>query len=331
MRSKLFYCFLLFAYEALASSDFDFESAEDYYRLSNFINEKGGEVKNKARQARIVGGALSPKPLPFLGAIRLKSANDYHYCAGGLISRTHVVTAAHCILPQMKSVPSLLSARFNVTHINDNFNAVDIDIAKVKTHPQFNPNNFYNDIAVLTLAKPAPEHMVGTEKSVIRLPTKSKKSKVEGRFAAVAGWGVTRPPQAGDLNANDLHYLILQVMPNDYCVDVYRGIVNPQFCNCQLCAGGKKMKDACQGDSGAPMWTMEPDGYPTLAGVVSTGTGCGIPDRPGIYTNVDSYVDWLKKVMLDEPKSSRPVVRNSNRRRNRNPSNFFFRGPSRRF
>ena len=224
----------------------------------------------------------------------------------------------------MKSNPSLLTTRFNVSYINDDLNAIDINVAKIVTHPRFNHNNFYNDIAVLTLERAAPELMAGKERSVIRLPDAGKPSKVEGRFAAVAGWGVTRPPQPGDLNSNNLHYLILHVMPNDYCVDVYRGIVNPRFCDCQLCAGGKKMKDACQGDSGAPMWTMETDGYPKLAGVVSTGTGCGIPDRPGIYTNVESYVDWIKTQMKDNSPSPSLPHRRRNRNRSRNRNKFFW-------
>ena len=32
-----------------------------------------------------------------------------------------------------------------------------------------------------------------------------------------------------------------------------------------------------------------------LVGIVSRGKGCGLKNRPGIYTRVESYLDWIKK------------------------------------
>ena len=31
-----------------------------------------------------------------------------------------------------------------------------------------------------------------------------------------------------------------------------------------------------------------------LVGIVSRGKGCGLKNRPGIYTRVESYLDWIK-------------------------------------
>ncbi|XP_075232227.1 trypsin-3-like [Lycorma delicatula] len=46
--------------------------------------------------------------------------------------------------------------------------------------------------------------------------------------------------------------------------------------------------DACQGDSGGPVTC---DGV--LVGITSWGTGCGMNDFPGVYTNVSYYRDWI--------------------------------------
>ena len=35
------------------------------------------------------------------------------------------------------------------------------------------------------------------------------------------------------------------------------------------------------------------DGRPILRGIVSFGKGCGRPGLPGIYTRVNTYLDWI--------------------------------------
>nr|XP_027204509.1 putative uncharacterized protein DDB_G0277255 isoform X2 [Dermatophagoides pteronyssinus] len=76
-------------------------------------------------------------------------------------------------------------------------------------------------------------------------------------------------------------------------------LIERQFC-AGLYEGGK---DACRGDSGGPMLErlLTYDSINNrmieqyrVVGIVSAGIGCALPKLPGIYTRVESYLDWIE-------------------------------------
>lgn len=74
------------------------------------------------------------------------------------------------------------------------------------------------------------------------------------------------------------------------CNVAYQGYVGQSMICAGFDSGGQ---DACNGDSGGPLFYLNDDNYFIVAGVVSWGAGCARPGYPGVYTEVADYRDWV--------------------------------------
>lgn len=69
-----------------------------------------------------------------------------------------------------------------------------------------------------------------------------------------------------------------------------------------ICAGSSFTKGTCFGDSGGPL-VWQRDGQRKLLGVVSWGTGCGVPGRYDVFASVASYRAAIEALMAAESAS----------------------------
>ncbi|XP_058567930.1 testisin-like isoform X4 [Neofelis nebulosa] len=103
-----------------------------------------------------------------------------------------------------------------------------------------------------------------------------------------------------------------QVLPAPYLLqEVQVGIIDTTMCNYlytqplvrydiwgdTVCAGDSQGgKDSCFGDSGGPL-ACEKRGVWIQVGIVSWGSGCGSPNRPGVYTNISRHFNWIRMLV----------------------------------
>uniref|UniRef100_A0A8C3SKN8 Serine protease 56 n=1 Tax=Chelydra serpentina TaxID=8475 RepID=A0A8C3SKN8_CHESE len=235
-----------------------------------------------AAQGKIVGGSVAPRGAwPWLVSVRL---GGELMCGGVLVGDSWVLTAAHCFA----GWPGRWwGGDYDLARWDEGEQVLPVN--RIITHPKFNPKTFHGDVALLELARPvAPSAWL----SPVCLPD-GPEEPGPGTPCYIAGWGSLY--QEGP-SAEVVMEARVPVLSQDACRSALGKelLTNAMFCAGYL-AGGI---DSCQGDSGGPL-TCQEAGLPpsVLYGITSWGDGCGEQGKPGVYTRVTAFADWIRRQM----------------------------------
>ncbi|XP_018568826.1 serine protease 7-like [Anoplophora glabripennis] len=251
------------------------------------------------------GGETELYEFPWMALLEYKNPSNRRRfsCGGVIISKRYVLTAAHCVGQFSQRVGELVNVRLGEWDLRQEVDCIrvggskycnkppqDFGVSDILIHPDHQKrfSKGAGDIALIRLNR----NITYSEFiKPICLPFPAESSAV-GDTTVVAGWGQTENATHSPVKLK----VEIPVVDRSLCVSSFPSL----DIRTQICAGGKKGKDSCFGDSGGPLMKMSKHTLQWYVdGIISFGQRCGEEGSPGVYTNVSEYLDWIMEHIRD--------------------------------
>ncbi|XP_053317812.1 transmembrane protease serine 11C-like [Spea bombifrons] len=242
------------------------------------LNFTGCGVGGPTLSGKIVGGtAASLGAWPWQASLHV---NGYHKCGASLISDSWLVAAAHCfnVFSNANQWTVVLGTIYSSS-------GTRLQVQEIIIHENYTMLTQRNDIALLKLSVP-----LNFTKYVrpVCLPETSDVFP-DNSSCYVTGWGALKE---GGGPSSILQQAEVKIISTAQCssAEMYGNKIGPSM----ICAGYVEgTVDSCQGDSGGPLVAKQSSGTWVLAGIVSFGYGCALPNKPGVYARVSYLRNWI--------------------------------------
>ncbi|XP_078047567.1 chymotrypsin-2-like [Augochlora pura] len=236
---------------------------------------------------RIVGGRYARKnQFPFMAVVhRLMGKGYISQCGGTIVTQRWVLTAGHCVAEEPRKFFVLFGVN-DKSGMGYNFYqgpGISMMTEIGALHPDYQPS--INDVGLLYMPQDIP---FGRSIQPIRLPGYNDMyNDFAGKFGIVVGWGKDKSTGVG---TSSLKYATLPIISNSECSMSWAVTSNKHVCT----AAGYG-QDACQGDSGGPLIVYK-NYVPVQIGIVSYGDANCPSNRPGVFSRVTGYMDWIQQI-----------------------------------
>ncbi|XP_041860983.1 suppressor of tumorigenicity 14 protein homolog [Melanotaenia boesemani] len=236
------------------------------------------------QSSRIVGGEISREG-EWPWQVSLHATGFGHVCGASVLNARWLLTAAHCVQDKFSQTDQWQV--FLGLHVQGQTNewTVSRKVIKIIAHEDYEPRTYDNDIALMEL-----DASVALNQHIwpICLPSPTYDFP-SGQEAWITGWGATTE---GGSSVSVLQKAAVRIVNSTVCKSLMTDDVTDRMLCAGVLTGGV---DACQGDSGGPLTVTNPGGRAFLAGVVSWGEGCGVRGKPGVYTRITKFRNWIKE------------------------------------
>ncbi|XP_075985673.1 uncharacterized protein LOC142982858 isoform X2 [Anticarsia gemmatalis] len=236
---------------------------------------------------------------PFIASVHVY---EEFMCAGSIISKDLVITAASCLQLHhnnrfFREIPRTTFVRLG-SDWTSRLGEI-IPILEIYFHPQYDPKILHHNLAIMRLERVLKfQTHRRTKIRRILLDRGDGKLPENTNEIVILGWGSKKANQQVK-TFEKLSVAYLNFYPSEECRELYSEdfVTDKHFCAGFLSRGG----GACNRDVGGPGIVGG-----LLVGIVSFGPPvCGTKDAPTVFTRVGPYVDWIETIIEMNPGPAR--------------------------